>query len=55
MNNALLHNTLTNLNVPDFIQRADNAVLARMIATVQNKDISQPTPEKLLHYAFLYD
>ncbi len=55
MNNTRLQDTLISLNIPNFIQHADNAVLARMIARTQNEDTQQPTPERLPRYAFVYE
>ncbi len=55
MNNALLQTTLKELNIPIFIQQADHATLARMIASVQTEDTSQPAPEKLSRYGFIYE
>src|SRR6266487_1016747 len=55
MNNSILQTTLKELNIPAFIQRADNATLARMIASRQTEDTYQPTPEKLLRYGLIYE
>ena len=55
MNNALLQTTLNDLNIPTFIQQADHATLARMIASAQTEDTHQHTPEKLPRYGFLYE
>lgn len=55
MNNALLQTTLKNLNIPIFIQQADHATLARMIASSQTEDTNQYTPEKLPRYGFIYE
>ncbi|GCE12038.1 DEAD/DEAH box helicase [Tengunoibacter tsumagoiensis] len=50
-----LQTALQELNVPLFIQRADHATLARMIAALPTEDTYQPTPEKLPRYGFLYE
>src|SRR5436309_15284423 len=55
MNNSILQTTLKELNIPAFIQRADNATLARMIASRQTEDTNQPTPEKLPRYGLAYE
>ncbi|TMC15727.1 MAG: DEAD/DEAH box helicase [Chloroflexi bacterium] len=55
MNNTLLQTTLKDLNIPFFIQQADHATLARMIASSQTDDTNQHTPEKLPRYGFIYE
>ncbi len=55
MNSALLQTTLKDLKIPIFIQQADHATLARMIASSQTEDTNQHTPEKLPRYGFLYE
>lgn len=55
MNNSILQTTLKELNIPAFIQRADSATLARMIASRQTEDTFQPTPEKLPRYGFIFE
>ena len=55
MNNAFLQKTLKDLNIPNFIQQADYATLARTITSAQTEDADQHTPEKLPRYGFLYE
>jgi replicative superfamily II helicase len=55
MNDSRLQSVLRDLNVPAFIQRADNATLARMIACVPNEATEQPHPERLARYGAIYE
>ena len=55
MNNSILQTTLQELGIPAFIKRAENATLARMIASQQTEDTDQPTPEKLPRYGLVYE
>jgi superfamily II DNA/RNA helicase len=55
MNNPKLQATLEDLNVSSFIQNANDATLARMVAAIQSEDTQQPTPEKLFRYALFYE
>ena len=55
MNGSILQTTLQELNIPAFIEQADNATLARMIASKQNEDTGQPTPEKLPRFGLAYE
>jgi hypothetical protein len=55
VNNSRLQTTLKELKIPPFIQRADSATLARMIASRQTEDTFQPTPEKLPRYGFIFE
>jgi len=55
LSDSRLQLTLKEFQIPAFVQRADNATLARMIASSQTDDTSQPTPEKLPRYGLLYE
>ncbi len=55
MNNSILQTTLKDLDIPAFIQRADNATLARMIASQQTEATEQPAPEKLPRFGLVYE
>src|SRR5712692_1294789 len=55
LNNSILQTTLQELGIHAFIKRADNATLARMIASQQTEDTDQPTPEKLPRYGLVYE
>src|SRR5712692_1470846 len=55
LNNSILQTTLQELGIPAFIKRAENATLARMIASQQTEDTDQPTPEKLPRYGLVYE
>lgn len=55
MNDSILQTTLKELDIPAFLQRADNATLARMIASRQTEDTNQPMPEKLPRYGLVYE
>jgi replicative superfamily II helicase len=55
LNNSILQTTLDNLDIPAFIQRADTATLARMIASQQTEDTEQPSPEKLPRFGLVYE
>jgi replicative superfamily II helicase len=55
VNNSILQTTLKDLDIPAFIQRADNATLARMIASQQTEATEQPAPEKLPRFGLVYE
>ncbi len=55
MKNSILQTTLEELNIHAFIQRANDATLARMIASIQTEDTDQPTPAKLPRFALAYE
>lgn len=55
MSNARLESTLRELGVPDYIEEAREASLARLIASSQTSATDQPNPEKLPRYAFLHE
>ena len=55
MNNPRLDTALRELGVPDYVDRAGQAALARMIASEQTGDTEQPNPERLPRIGFLYE
>jgi hypothetical protein len=55
MNAPPLDTTLRELGVIEYIERADQAALARVIASAPTKDTDQPVPERLPRLGFLYE
>lgn len=55
MSDERLDTTLRELGVPDYIENAREASLARLIASAPTEATEQPNPEKLPRYGFLYE
>lgn len=55
MSDERLETTLREFRVPDYIERAREASLARLVASSPTKDTEQANPEKLPRYGFVYE